>query len=110
MYSISIVAEDSRGPLDRILGECIRMSLEKWRTGEGWILCKINGLQCLINYPQLKYGRTLDRQCSSSRRTHCNVAFVRGGGSTLRYDRIVFWSVTQMTDNRARVLVECRPA
>jgi hypothetical protein len=38
------------------------MSLEKWSIEEGWILCKIDGLQCSINCPQFKRGTTL-RSC-----------------------------------------------
>jgi hypothetical protein len=34
------------------------MFLEKWRIEEGWILCKIDGLQCSINCPQIKWGST----------------------------------------------------
>ena len=34
------------------------MSLEKWSIEEGWILCKMDGLQCSINYPQFKRGTT----------------------------------------------------
>jgi hypothetical protein len=34
------------------------MSLEKWSIEEGWILCKMDGLQCAITCPQFKRGTT----------------------------------------------------
>jgi hypothetical protein len=34
------------------------MSLEKWSIEEGWILCKMDGLQCVITCPQFKRGTT----------------------------------------------------
>jgi hypothetical protein len=34
------------------------MSLKKWSIEEGWILCKMDGLQCAINCPQFKRGTT----------------------------------------------------
>jgi hypothetical protein len=34
------------------------MSLEKWGIEEGWILCKIDGFQCSINCPEIKWGST----------------------------------------------------
>ena len=34
------------------------MSLEKWSIEEGWILCKMDGLQCSLNCPQFKRGTT----------------------------------------------------
>jgi len=35
------------------------MSLEKRKVLEGWILGKIDGLQCSINCPEIKWGSTL---------------------------------------------------
>jgi hypothetical protein len=35
------------------------MSLEKWRIEEGWILFKIDGLQCSINCLHFNRGTTL---------------------------------------------------
>jgi hypothetical protein len=58
MYSTPLAAEDSRGPLIRIPSECTRMSLEKWRIEEGWILYKIDGFQCSINCPEIQWGST----------------------------------------------------
>jgi hypothetical protein len=64
MYSKPIGTEDSRGPPNRILSECTRVSLEKWSIEEGWILCKMDGLQCSINCPQFKQGTTFQPSLS----------------------------------------------
>ena len=34
------------------------MSLEKWSIEEGWILCKMDGLQCSTNCSEIKWGST----------------------------------------------------
>lgn len=34
------------------------MSFEKGTIEEGWILCKMEGLQCSINCPEIKRGST----------------------------------------------------
>ena len=34
-------------------------SLKKWRIEEGWILCRMDGLQCSINCPQFKRSTTI---------------------------------------------------
>jgi hypothetical protein len=34
------------------------MSVEKWSIEEGWILCKMDGLQYSMNGPQFKRGTT----------------------------------------------------
>jgi len=51
------------------------MSLEKWSIEKGWILCKIDGLQCSINGPQFKRGTTLesfDLESLSCQESHIN--------------------------------------
>ncbi len=35
---------------------CTRLSLEKWSLEEGWILCRIDGLQCSTNCPEIKWA------------------------------------------------------
>src|SRR6266404_3891917 len=58
VYSKPIAPEDSRGSLTRATVECTRLSLEKWRVKEGWMLCRIDGLQCSTNCPEIKWGST----------------------------------------------------